>query len=173
MGVGPPGRTGRDQLAATRRFGRDLVPGVRTVVTICCDHGAGAFAGRLAARGAVVYPVGCTGNLHTSVIERLLRDGAAGVLILACPPRDCRHREGPRWLTDRVFHGREAELQPRVPRDRVRVAHASAREAGAALAALDAFTAALAALRAPALEPDEAVDAVCEPAEAPAAAGSR
>ena len=38
------------------------------------------------------------GNLHTSVIEILLRAGAAGVMIMACPARDCRHREGPRWL---------------------------------------------------------------------------
>ena len=60
---------------------------------------------------ALVYPVGCVGNVHTSVIEFLLRGGAHGVLIASCPPRDCQGREGTRWLEARIHEGREAELR--------------------------------------------------------------
>ncbi len=146
MGVGPPGRTGRDQLTALHTFLR--LPGQPPdrIVVIGCDHGAGTFAAALEAEGAAFRGVTCAGNLHTSVIEQLLRGGARGVLILACPPRDCWNREGPRWLTERVYHDREAELQARVPRARVRIAHANAHEPAAAIAALRTFAADVAAL---------------------------
>ena len=44
------------------------------------------------------------------------RGGAAGVLVVSCPPRDCWHREGPAWLHERIYNGRDAELQERVDR---------------------------------------------------------
>ena len=165
MGVGPDGRTGRDQLAAVRAFlsapGR--VPG--EIVAICCEHGGGARAPLLEARGAAVYPITCAGNLHSSVVEQLLRGGAGGVAILACPPRDCWHREGPRWLAERLYHGREAELQPRVPRERVRTIHAAAHETAVMLAALDTFTAAVADLGVGPSAADDDDEVVCEPLE--------
>ena len=120
MGVGPPGRTGRDQLEGVRAFLADPARRPGEVVAIACDHGAGRVAAELAEEGAVVYPVDCAGNLHTSVVELLVRGGASGVLVLPCPARDCRNREGPRWLVQRMFEGREAELQDRVDRRRVR-----------------------------------------------------
>jgi coenzyme F420-reducing hydrogenase delta subunit/NAD-dependent dihydropyrimidine dehydrogenase PreA subunit len=165
MGVGPAGRTGRDQLVDVRTFLDDTTRMPGEIVTVCCDHGAGALAPMFEARGAAVYPIGCAGNLHSSVIERLLRGGARGVLIFACPPRDCWHREGPRWLTERVFHAREAELQPRVPRERVRIVHAAAHDARIALSALDAFTADVAGLGARPTTDDEDAEAVCDPLE--------
>jgi coenzyme F420-reducing hydrogenase delta subunit len=82
---------------------------------------------------AVPYSIDCAGNLHTSVVEILLRGGAGGVLILACPERNCWNREGPRWLGERVYHGREAELQPRVERARVRIVRLDSRERGRAV----------------------------------------
>jgi ferredoxin len=126
MGVGPPGRTGRDQMADVRAFvaARDRVPG--EIVVLCCAHGPAGLSPDIAAAGGVPYPIDCAGNLHTSVIELLVRGGAGGVLVLTCPPRDCRHREGPKWLAERVYNGREAELQARVPRRRVAVAHVGA-----------------------------------------------
>lgn len=147
MGVGPPGRTGRDQLAWPWLRETPDIPG--GVVVIGCDRGAGAFATAIEATGASFHRVTCAGNLHTSVIERLIRNGCGGVMILACPPRDCWNREGPRWLIERLYHDREAELQARVPRARVRVAYANACERGPALRALRAFTADVAALAAP------------------------
>ena len=145
MGVGPAGRSGRDQLARVREFIASPDRRTRQVVAICCERGAARFAPALTEGGAVMYPVDCAGSLHTSVIEFLVRSGSAGVLVLACPPRDCWNREGPKWLSERVHHGREAELQARVDRRRVRVAFANASEGRVALGALRAFQADLAA----------------------------
>jgi coenzyme F420-reducing hydrogenase delta subunit/Pyruvate/2-oxoacid:ferredoxin oxidoreductase delta subunit len=167
MGVGPPGRTGRDQLAEARAFvarpSRRQAGGELVVVT--CAQGAGAFASRLAADDVAVYPVNCAGNLHTSVIELLIRSGSAGVLVLACPPRDCWNREGPKWLNERVYHDREAELQERVDRRRVRIAWASAGEVDSAVAALRDFRSALQTIGRGVGESQVEIDAECVPAE--------
>ncbi|MCC7008461.1 MAG: hydrogenase iron-sulfur subunit [Acidobacteria bacterium] len=161
MGIGPAGRTGRDQLAAAREVMTTVRHG--SVVALGCERGAGRFAPAIESAGAAFRPVSCAGNLHTSVIERLVRDGAGGVLVIACPPRDCWNREGPKWLAERMFQGREAELQPRVPRARVRITYAGAHESALALAAVRAFKADIAALGTAAPEPVDAGDAaVCE-----------
>ncbi|HEX9704600.1 MAG TPA: hydrogenase iron-sulfur subunit [Gemmatimonadales bacterium] len=162
MGVGPPGRTGRDQLSAIRQFIMQRRLAGTDVVVIACTHGAG---GSGALDGTHVYPIDCAGNLHTSVVEYLLRSGVGGVLVAACPGRDCWHREGPKWLTERLYHDREAELQPRVDKRRVRVAHAGAAERPALLAALTAFRGDLAALDAAAGEETIDLDFACEPTE--------
>jgi coenzyme F420-reducing hydrogenase delta subunit len=160
MGVGPPGRTGRDQLAAIRPFIAGLEAG-RTVV-VCCDRGARGWRESLEEEGAVVHEVDCAGNLHTSVIELLVRGGAAGVLVIACPPRDCWNREGPRWLSERIYQDREAELQARVDRRRVRVASANASETAEAVAVLRTFMADTARLHVPATDHGE-IELVCDP----------
>ena len=165
MGVGPPGRTGRDQIAQVQAFLASPDRRPREVVVIGCNQGPGAHAAALSAEGAAFFPIDCAGNLHTSVIELLIRGGSAGVLMLACPPRDCRHREGPRWLGERVYHEREAELQSRVDRRRVRIAYANAAERGRAVAALREFAADLQALRAPDAERAIEIGAICEPQE--------
>lgn len=163
MGVGPPGRTGRDQIAGVQTFLAS--PGHRGgIVAICCDHGAGVHASALAAEGTAIYTVDCAGNLHTSVIEILLRGGAAGILVLACQLRDCRSREGPRWLVERMYHGREAELQTRVDRRRVKVVNVSAGERGLAVAALRAFADELPALSRSPVDQTGEIHNVCEPA---------
>jgi Pyruvate/2-oxoacid:ferredoxin oxidoreductase delta subunit/coenzyme F420-reducing hydrogenase delta subunit len=119
MGVGPAERTGRDQLARLRAA--IAVPGMRErrPVAICCEHAAPAHLAPLRAQGAEVQLVPCAGNLHSSTIELMLRDGTPGVMVFTCAPRDCRGREGPKWLHERLFNEREAELQARVDRARV------------------------------------------------------
>ena len=166
MGVGPPGRTGRDQMAHVRQFLAAPERAAGEIVVICCGHGAGRFAGELAARGAVPYRVNCAGNLHTSVIEMLLRGGAGGVLVLACPPRDCWNREGPRWLTERVYHAREAELQSRVDRARVRIVSANAIERSLTFEAFGRFAAEIVALGAPRIGGTGDEELECEPVAA-------
>jgi coenzyme F420-reducing hydrogenase delta subunit len=168
MGVGPPGRTGRDQLAQVRDFVASPGWAAGRIAVVCCDHGAGRFAEAIAAAGGVPYGVDCGGNLHTSDIERLLRSGAGGVLVLACPPRDCRHREGPRWLDQRVHHGREAELQARVDRARVRIAHAGPGDRAQAIALVRAFAADVEVLGLPAGDGAAELEAECEAALAEA-----
>lgn len=136
MGVGPGGRTGRDQLAAVRGFGGTG----DGVVVVACARSAG---GSVSVPGIRTLAVECAGNVHTSVIETLLRGGAAGVLVVACPGRDCWNREGGRWLNARVHDGREAELQARVDRSRVRLCYLSARETSRLTAAVFDFAATL------------------------------
>jgi coenzyme F420-reducing hydrogenase delta subunit/Pyruvate/2-oxoacid:ferredoxin oxidoreductase delta subunit len=141
MAVGPPGRTGRDQLAAARAFAGERLPESGDVVLVACEKGAGRLAGRAEIDGAPVFAVSCGGNLHTSVVEALLRGGATGVVVAACPPRDCTSREGVVWLEERLFAGREAELQERVDRRRVSLVYAGEAEPGRVRAALDSLRA--------------------------------
>lgn len=146
MGVGPAGHSGRDQLDEVHTFLGSVRRQPNQIVVVGCAHGAGARSDVVSAEGAVSYPVDCVGNLHTSVIEFLIRGGARGVLVVSCPPRDCRHREGPNWLTERINHGRDAELQARVDRSRVRIVYATLVERQQVADAVRAFTADLAAI---------------------------
>ncbi len=165
MGVGPPGRTGRDQLVALRER---VLPGLAEadnvpVVAVCCARAPAPHHAALRARGAHVHVVSCVGNLHSSVIERFLRAGAPGVIVCGCPPRDCASREGPKWLHERVFNDREAELQPRVDRQRVRLATIAAGDLRGTLAAFDAFARDVALLERPLRESDGDLEVECEP----------
>ncbi|MEA3245177.1 MAG: hydrogenase iron-sulfur subunit, partial [Gemmatimonadota bacterium] len=164
---GPPGRTGRDQLARVREFLRSPERRAGELVVVGCDRAALALATASTGERATFYPVDCAGSLHTSVIELLVRAGASGVLVAACPPRDCWNREGPRWLGERMYHDREAELQERVDRRRVRLAHVDARDAAGARAMIAAFARDLDALAAPHAEESLDVDTACEPVEVP------
>jgi len=159
MGVGPPGHTGRDQLVALRsgllpRMA-SATPGGAGTIAICCAQSPLAHRAALESRGATLHLVPCVGNLHSSVVEILIRGGASGVLVAGCPPRDCVGREGPKWLNERLFNDREAELQPRVDRRRLRVTTLAPGALAETLAAYDAFTQHLATLAPP---PAEAVD---------------
>ena len=165
MGVGPPGRTGRDQLARVREFVAQRSFGTADIVMVACGRSAAAARAEDDPRR---FPVSCAGNLHSSVVEYLVRAGARGVLVVACPPRDCWGREGPKWLVERLFNEREAELKARVDRRRVRVAYASLYDRPALEAALDDFSRALDRLDAPAGEDGIEVDTECELSQAPA-----
>jgi coenzyme F420-reducing hydrogenase delta subunit/Pyruvate/2-oxoacid:ferredoxin oxidoreductase delta subunit len=161
MVVGPPGRTGREQLAAVKRLVAERTPGARDVVVVGCAYGAGGVAALDTFDGAVVLPVLCAGSLHTSVVEYLVRSGAGGVMVVSCPPGDCRNREGAKWVEARMYHEREAELKARVDRRRVRLVAAAAAERSLVQHELRAFRASLAEI---ASYPEDEVDilALCE-----------
>ena len=139
MTIGPPGATGKDQLAAARALIERTSPGPSDVVVIGCWWSAASS--RNALGSALAFPVGCTGSLHTSTIEQFVRAGAGGVMVVACPERDCRSREGSHWLRERIHSGRAAELKARVDRERIRIVEAGAGESGRLAAELAAFTA--------------------------------
>jgi coenzyme F420-reducing hydrogenase delta subunit len=166
MGVGPPGRTGRDQLADVKAFvaeqgiGKSSDDGAIRVVVVGCDRSAVGSAADV--NGAVVYPVTCAGNVHTSVLEYLVRSGAAGVFIVACPERDCWSREGPKWLEQRLYHEREAELQGRVDRRRIRLVHRAAGEDRELRGQLTRFSADVARLDRTDAEAEIDLIALCE-----------
>ena len=93
--------------------------------------------------GVRAVSVGCAGAVHTSTLAYALRRGAAGVYVLACAERNCVFREGPRWLRERIFNDREAELPPRVDKRRVRVGNFGYGKARAAAQDVRAFQQAL------------------------------
>lgn len=165
MGVGPPGRTGRDQLRTLREQVSAQFDELVTIpiVAICCDETPRAHVDAIRERGAYVHGVSCVGNLHSSVVEWFLRNGAPGVIVCGCPPRDCTSREGPKWLDARLFHGREAELQERVDRRRVRVATLAPGDRAGSLAAYDAFAREIAALQIPTRDAATDLEVACDP----------
>ncbi len=161
MGVGPPGLSGRDQLAEVTDFIAEAAPDRDDVILIACGHGVLDSTDPF--EGARVLPMSCAGNLHTSVIEYLVRAGAGGVMILSCPPRDCWNREGPKWLEARMYEDREAELKTRVDRDRVRLLHAAPAEEWRVRDALAEFRADIAGMAPAAAETGIDIEAECEP----------
>jgi len=163
MGVGPPGRTGRDQLALLREKVFPEIGGSNRIVAVCCAQGPPSFPAVLRSRGAFVHPVSCVGNLHSSVVEKLLRQGAGGVIVYGCPARDCTSREGPKWLAERLFNDREAELNARVDRRRVRIGTIAYGDIAAALRSLDEFTRDVARLESPVAHVDAEEELICEP----------
>lgn len=169
MGVGPPLRTGREQLAALDAGPlaalRAAIPDERIVVIGCAQAPRGTVRA-LTALGARMHEVSCVGNVHSSVIERFLREGATGVLIAGCPPRDCTGREGPKWLEQRLYHDREAELQPRVDRRRLRVITSAVGLEKEVVAAFEAFRRDLDALAPPVAEATPLDAALCDPVDA-------
>lgn len=141
MGVGPLGRTGRDQLALLRSITLPRLREQPRTVLICCSQTPADHRRALESRGALLHHVSCVGNLHSSVVELMIRGGARAVMIAGCPPRDCLGREGPRWLHERLFEEREAELQARVDRRLVRTMTLAPGALAEALAEWDRFQA--------------------------------
>ncbi len=166
MGVGPWGRTGRDQRAALEGL-LERSPGRPAEIVVFACAGAGwDRSPALRATATELVPLACAGSLHTSVIETCLRRGVGGVLVLSCPARDCRYREGPKWLAERLYAGREAELHERVDRARVAFAALSTAEAEEALTVLAGLQQRVRALGG-GTEDSREVAAICatEPAE--------
>lgn len=162
MGVGPAGRTGRDQLAALRR---DLAAvnedAAAQPLAICCENAAPEQLGIVAAHGLDIRRVSCAGNLHTSVIELALRGGAPGVIVFTCPPRDCRGREGTKWLHERIYNDREAELQARVDRERIEVAVMASGDTTGTTRALQGFLTRLESAQPTGEDGSDVEEAVC------------
>lgn len=164
MGVGPALRTGRDQVSDIRALTQGFPPqGGAPLVAMVCANAPPDHRRALERAGATLRLLTCTGNLHTSALELAIRGGAAGVIVFSCPPRDCRGREGPKWLEQRVHHEREAELQPRVDRRRVMLATAAPGDLAGTLAAYHAFRREVQALAVTARDALDDHDVVCEP----------
>ena len=164
MGVGPAARTGRDQVADIRALARQFAPTANPpIVAMLCANAPPGHRDALEQAGATLHLLTCTGNLHTSAVELALRGGAAGVIVFSCPPRDCRGREGPQWLEQRFYHDREAELQERVDRRRVRLATAAAGDLAGTLASWESFRRDVLTLDTPSPDSLDDPDPACDP----------
>jgi len=167
MVIGPPGRAGRDLVLEAQGFAERVRPRTADIVVMHCVQGVGLGPDAAARDGVHLYPLHCAAAIHTSAIEYLLRRGAGGIYLLACPERDCTYRRGPRWIRERIYNDREAELRERVDKRRVRIGTFGRGERREALAALAAFHAEIWAQAAHAVV-EEQVDLgeICEPVEA-------
>jgi ferredoxin/coenzyme F420-reducing hydrogenase delta subunit len=88
----------------------------RLVAFVCGESAQAELA------GYERVPVPCAGWVHALSVERLLRRGVPGVLIVACGPGSCTYREGPKWTRQRFAAEREPKLRVnKVSADRVRV----------------------------------------------------
>ena len=146
MVVGPPGRGGRDHLLAAQRLVAAAAPGAEDIVLMVCEQGLGLEPALAQLPHVTVHRLHCAAAVHTSAIEYLLRRGCGGVYALACPMRDCAYREGPKWLQQRLYEDREAELQPRVDKRRVTVGAFGPADLPQALSSIGAFQTYIAAL---------------------------
>jgi coenzyme F420-reducing hydrogenase delta subunit len=164
MGVGPPLHTGRKQLSREQRRIATGQYHAGEIVVFACRHGGMADDPRLAELpGVATHTIECAGNLHTSVIELVLKAGAAGAFVLTCPPRSAPCREGPKWLIERVYNDREAELPARVDKRRVALVGLSRGEWPAIVAEIETFRRRLEALKPAAPAADLTVGVECEP----------
>jgi coenzyme F420-reducing hydrogenase delta subunit len=96
-------------------------------------------------------------------MELALRGGAAGVIVFSCPPRDCRGREGPQWLEQRMYHDREAELPARVDRSRVRLATAAPGDLSGTMRSFEEFRREVRLIAVPDTAGLDDLDVECEP----------
>ncbi len=164
MVIGPPARAGRDQLREAQVLRPAQRLGPEHVVVFGCRHGIGAPPALTALERVHLLPLNCGGELHTTIVEYLVRSGVGGVMILACPERNCVHREGPKWLRERLYEEREAELKPRVDRSRVRLAFYGASDWRSAVAEVRAFQVELAArVHETHADPNVELELECEP----------
>jgi coenzyme F420-reducing hydrogenase delta subunit len=87
-------------------------------VAFVCAESAGASleidpaTGRCAElTGYRVLRVPCAGWVQPLMIERAIRQGASGVLVVSCPPGQCAYREGAEWERLRIEGTREPALR--------------------------------------------------------------
>jgi ferredoxin/coenzyme F420-reducing hydrogenase delta subunit len=168
MVIAPPLRNGRDQLGRVQRLIKEAPPRAGEVILLGCASGLAAAGVAAKVEHVRPVPTDCSGSIHTSVIEYLVRAGAGGVYILSCPAEDCLNREGPQWLVERIYHDREAELKARVDRKRVRVGHFGNGELAAAVRDVAQFRDEVLHMAGAKAETDIVIDDLCRPTEAKA-----
>ncbi len=135
MGVGPPGRNGREQLKSMEEF-LNTQPDVSPILIIGCQQ---SLSAQTFLHDVSYYSVHCSGGLHAAVVEYALRRGVRGVFIISCPPRNCSNREGPKWLHQRLYEGKESALRAHVDTRRVRLSYYGPLERKKALRDLEQF----------------------------------
>jgi ferredoxin len=142
LAIGPPNRSGLDQVAEAKDYALRELQSPGKVVLIACSNNDGAFrkiAGYAASTPDIkMYPALCCGTVHTEVIEILL-ESCAAVVVAACPERNCYNRDGLLLATLRFYEKRLPFLSKRVDRRRVHSISASAGEVKDALGEIEGF----------------------------------
>jgi ferredoxin/coenzyme F420-reducing hydrogenase delta subunit len=86
--------------------------GRKPFVAFACGESGGALLTEKAT-GYFVQKVPCAGWVSAVLIERLIRAGAAGVMVIGCGESDPRFREGGKWFGERLSGAREPKLDLR------------------------------------------------------------
>ncbi|HEX2439236.1 MAG TPA: cytochrome b N-terminal domain-containing protein [Methylomirabilota bacterium] len=140
LAIGPPGRTGRDQLAAARHLVASHPDAAGHPLLIVCENNGG-LAQRLR-RGFGRQPdiawfsVDCAGALHPGTVSYLGRH-FGGTVIVACPPQNCLYRHGASLAEARILGDRRPSIQGRIATLPVRFLNASLAEWADVVAAID------------------------------------
>jgi ferredoxin/coenzyme F420-reducing hydrogenase delta subunit len=97
---------------------RAVETGDASHVAFVCAESAGVNLSVDAASGVCaelpgyrVLEIPCAGWIHPLLVERALRRGAPGVVVVSCGPGECRFREGARWTRMRLAGEREPVLR--------------------------------------------------------------
>jgi ferredoxin len=166
MVIGPPGRAGKDLLQEAQDFVAAHPPQASGVLVMACAQDIAFEDLTSAVERIQIYPLHCSAAIHTSTIEFLLRKGVGGIYLLTCPGRDCMYRFGPKWLHERIYNNREAELRDRVDRQRVRIGSFGRSETAQAVVQLKAFRAEIEAAAGKVVAEGQVdLGEICEPAE--------
>ncbi len=144
LAIGPDGRTARDQLASARELVAGAPDARRTTLLLACRNN-GALAARLRAwcgerPRTECVEVQCAGTLHPGTVSYLATHFER-VMVLACPPQNCLHREGAALADARILLERRPAVPGRLRAQGVEVGHYSTAEWPALVAALLDFTA--------------------------------
>lgn len=120
-GIGLPWFDVIDKRADLDRRVDEAVGGGRApMVAFVCGESAGGVVGGLP--GYVVMRVPCAGWVHPLTVERAIRHGARGVLVVACGSGTAMYREGGKWTHARMDAQRDPKLNTaKVDGKRVRV----------------------------------------------------
>lgn len=139
MGVGPLGKTGRDQLKEMESLLKSRSNKDKTVLVAGCAKSIDWPISIKNNPRYVFYSVSCSGNLHTAVLELALKKGIMGVFVVSCLPRNCANREGPKWLEARLTGGHDAALNPQIDSALIQIAQLGPMEVFRAVKELNTF----------------------------------
>jgi ferredoxin len=144
LAIGPPGRTATHQLADARALVASVAGAERTTLVVACRSDAGLDA-RLRAwcrarPDVALLEIDCAGTLHPGTVSYLATH-FDGVLLVACPPQNCVHREGAVLADARILHEQRPAVPGRIRGQRVAVVHAAGGEWPRLRDALTAFVA--------------------------------
>lgn len=133
--MGPPSRKGTHQFSAARSFvsslrERAIDPGQQILVVGCSMQNDVIEKLRGLGRscsGFQIYTAECVGTVHATVVEHFARN-FLGVVIVACPERNCINKDGYRLLRERLSGVREPTFESDSNRRKVRLLTAGSGE---------------------------------------------
>jgi ferredoxin len=140
LAIGPAQLTARHQLAAARRLVGSLRDPARMTVLVACRNNGG-LAERLeqhyAGNGLLAwFSVDCAGTLHPGTVS-YLGGHFSSLLVVACPPQNCLHREGASLADARILGERRPAVPGRMARLPVRLLHGSSADWNRIVLAID------------------------------------